>query len=159
MGKNVISLEGLVPVLQVAIGPVIMISGVGLLLLTLSNRFGRAVDRARVLAREMVSASERERDALGHQVDILYRRARLIRLSISLVVTSVLLASFLIIVLFFTVLMRVEVGLLITLLFTGCLLSLVAGLAAFLQEISLSLKALKVELRSARDRVGQPPAG
>jgi hypothetical protein len=36
----------LIPVLQVAIGPVILISGVGLLLLTLTNRFGRAVDRA-----------------------------------------------------------------------------------------------------------------
>ena len=39
------SLHELIPVLQVAIGPVILISGVGLLLLTLTNRFRRAIDR------------------------------------------------------------------------------------------------------------------
>ena len=37
-------LHELIPVLQVAIGPVILISGVGLLLLTLTNRFGRIID-------------------------------------------------------------------------------------------------------------------
>jgi hypothetical protein len=35
----------MIPVLQVAIGPVILISGVGLLLLTLTNRYGRTIDR------------------------------------------------------------------------------------------------------------------
>lgn len=153
MGVFSISLEALVPVLQVAIGPVILISGVGLLLLTLSNRFGRAVDRARLLAREMIAAGEPDRARLADQVGILYRRARLIRLSITLVAISVLLASLLIIVLFYSALMRVQVGLLISLLFTACLFSLVAALAAFIREIHLSLKALKVELKFARDRV------
>ena len=37
--------------LQVAIGPVILISGVGLLLLTMTNRLGRAIDRARQMTR------------------------------------------------------------------------------------------------------------
>ena len=37
----------LIPVLQTAIGPVILISGVGLLLLTMTNRLGRVIDRAR----------------------------------------------------------------------------------------------------------------
>lgn len=40
-----ISLTELVPILQLAVGPVILISGVGLLLLTLTNRFGRMLDR------------------------------------------------------------------------------------------------------------------
>lgn len=39
----------LVPVQQVAIGPVILISGIGLLLLTVTNRFGRILDRSRIL--------------------------------------------------------------------------------------------------------------
>jgi len=37
----------IVPVLQTAISPVVLISGVGLLLLTMTNRLGRIVDRAR----------------------------------------------------------------------------------------------------------------
>jgi hypothetical protein len=36
-------------VLQTAIGPVILISGVGLLLFSMTNRSGRVIDRARLL--------------------------------------------------------------------------------------------------------------
>jgi len=61
MDASFISVKDLVPILQVAIGPVILISGVGLLLLTLSNRFGRAVDRSRLLVREMRQAEAPER--------------------------------------------------------------------------------------------------
>jgi len=64
------------------------------------------------------------------------------------VAVSVLLSALLIIVLFSTALLHVEVGLLIIALFIASLLSLIAGLAAFIWEIHLSLKALKVELFS-----------
>jgi hypothetical protein len=141
-----IPIRELIPVLQVAIGPVILISGVGLLLLTLSNRFGRAVDRSRQLGREMRMAADAERALLARQVDILYRRAQVIRLSITMAAASVLLASVLIIVLFLTALMKLEVGLAITLIFTCCLGTLIISLAAFIRDIQLSLKALKLEL-------------
>src|SRR5690242_1953083 len=95
-----IPVHDLIPVLQIAIGPVILISGVGLLLLTLTNRFGRAVDRSRALDREVRGAVQEDRGRLSSQVEILYRRARLIRLSIILAAISVLLAAVLIIVLF-----------------------------------------------------------
>ncbi len=136
----------LIPVLQIAIGPVILISGVGLLLLTLTNRFARAVDRSRLLAREMRDAADPERQRLAGQVEILYRRARLIRLSITMAAVSVLLASVLIISLFISALMQLEVGLIISLLFIGGMLSLIVSLAAFIRDIHLSLVALKLEL-------------
>jgi uncharacterized membrane protein YqjE len=142
-----VPLSQLIPVLQVAIGPVILISGVGLLLLTLSNRFGRAIDRSRQLGREMREAAEAERKRLASQVEILYRRARVIRLSIIMAALSVLLASLLIIVLFLTALQRWEVGLVIVLLFVCCLASLIVSLAAFIRDIQLSLHALKLELQ------------
>ena len=50
----VTTLHAIVPVLQMATGPVILISGIGLLLLTMTNRLGRAIDRARSLSREPV---------------------------------------------------------------------------------------------------------
>jgi hypothetical protein len=141
-----IPLSQLIPVLQVAIGPVILISGVGLLLLTLTNRFGRAVDRSRQLGRELREVGEVERAPLAEQVQILYRRARLIRLSITLAALSVLLASVLIIVLFLTALMNLEVGFAISILFICCLAALICSLGAFIRDIQLSLKALKLEL-------------
>ena len=136
----------LIPVLQVAIGPVILISGVGLLLLTLTNRYGRTIDRSRQLMREQRECAEVDRHRLEGQVEILYRRARVIRLSILLSGVSVLLASLLIIVLFLTALWKLEVGLLISLLFIACMVSLSGSLVAFIRDINLSLGALKLEL-------------
>jgi hypothetical protein len=141
-----IPVHELIPVLQVAIGPVILISGVGLLLLTLTNRFGRAVDRSRTLGREVREVGEAERRRLTSQVEILYRRARVIRLSIIMAAMSVLLAAFLIIVLFVAALTRLEGGFIIVLLFICCLLSLIVSLVAFIRDIQLSLHALKLEL-------------
>jgi hypothetical protein len=152
----------LIPVLQVAIGPVILISGVGLLLLTLTNRYGRTIDRSRQLVGELRECTEADRQRLDGQVKILYRRARLIRLSILLAGMSVLLASMLIIVLFLTALWKLEVGLLMSLLFIACMVSLCGSLVAFIRDINLSLGALKLELeyrREAPERVaGSEPS-
>jgi hypothetical protein len=140
------SLRELIPVLQVAIGPVILISGVGLVLLTLTNRFGRAVDRSRHLLREMRESGDAHHQGLAQQVEILHRRAGLLRLSIILAVVSVLLASILIIVLFLTALLNLELVLFISLLFIGCMSSLIVSLSAFIKDIHLSLVALRLEL-------------
>jgi len=136
----------LIPVLQVAIGPVILISGVGLLLLTLTNRYGRTIDRSRHIVRELRELADADRQRLAGQVEILYRRLHLLRLSITLSAVSVLLASVLIIVLFLTALLKLEVGLLISLVFIGCLVALIGSIGAFIMDINLSLAALKLEL-------------
>jgi hypothetical protein len=57
-----LTLQQLIPVIQMAVGPVILISGVGLLLLSMTNRFGRIVDRSRILARELPQAGAPERE-------------------------------------------------------------------------------------------------
>ena len=139
-------LPELIPVLQVAIGPVILISGVGLLLLTLTNRYGRTIDRSRQLMRELRELAGADRVRLEGQIQILYRRARLTRLSILLSGVSVLLASVLIIVLFLTALLKLDLGLLISLLFIACMVSLSGSLVAFIRDMNLSLGALKLEL-------------
>ena len=43
-GKDKMTTIAIVPILQTAIGPVILISGVGLLLLTMTNRLARTID-------------------------------------------------------------------------------------------------------------------
>jgi hypothetical protein len=138
-------LNELIPVLQVAIGPVILISGISLLLLTLTNRFGRTIDRSRQLVHEMRESPANEQQLAG-QVEILYRRARLIRLSIITAAAGLLLASALIIALFVTAFMKWEAGLLISRFFICSMLSLIVSLAAFMKDIQLSLTALALEL-------------
>lgn len=140
------SVAELIPVLQTAIGPVILISGVGLLLLTMTNRLGRAIDRARILAVELPTASDASRLALEGQLRILWRRARLIRGAIILVSMSALAAAILIIMLFLTALWQLEIAWLISALFVVCMACLIASLIAFMHDINQSLAALKLEL-------------
>jgi Cu/Ag efflux pump CusA len=123
-----------------------LISGVGLLLLTLANRFGRAVDRVRQLLREMRGAPEDVRKRLAGEVANLYERARLIQRSIIFSTISLLFAAVLIITLFLTALMKWESALVISLLFICCLVSLIISLIAFIMDIRLSLLALKMEM-------------
>jgi hypothetical protein len=149
------SLEQIIPELRDAIGPVILISGVGLLLLTFTNRLGRAIDRARQLDAELPKRPEAERGPLRAQIAIIYRRAKLIRLSISLAALSALLAAALVVTLFLTALLRWENAWPVSLIFIVCMLSLIASLVAFIRDINLSLRALKLELEG----VQEPKAG
>jgi hypothetical protein len=140
------SFEQIIPELREAIGPVILISGVGLLLLTMTNRLGRAIDRARQLKHELSVRTGREREQTLAQVAILYRLSTIIRLSITLAATSAALATLLIVTLFVTALLQIQQGFLIGLLFVACMASLFVSLVAFISDINLSLHALKLEL-------------
>jgi len=141
-----IPIHDLIPVLQVAIGPVILISGVGLLLLTLTNRLGRAVDRSRAQDRQLRDVGPDERRGLASQIDILYRRAKVLRLSIIMAGLSLLLAAVLIIVLFVSALAKLESGFILVVLFICCMASLIVSLVAFIRDVQLSLHALRLEL-------------
>jgi len=140
------SIRELIPVLQTAIGPVILISGVGLLLLSMTNRLSRVIDRAR----NLLAVSERSegvvRERALAQLDILWHQARLIRLSILLAAISVLCAALLIILIFVLALFKLDDAWLISIVFVAGMLALIGSLLAFLTDINRSLTAFKVEL-------------
>jgi hypothetical protein len=148
---NKLNMQDIVPLLQVAIGPVILISGIGLLLLTMTNRFGRIIDRSRILARELHESSLLNPELLSAQVKILMKRARLMRLSIYLASFSVLCTAILIIIIFLTALLRLEAAWLIFALFSLCMLALIISLLAFILDINQSLVALKLEIKEKKD--------
>lgn len=141
-----LSLGELVPVLQVAVGPVILVSGIGLLLLSMTNRLGRVVDRSRALSRDLRSSPSQTGPRLRAQLDILAGRARLLQQAIILATVSVLLAAVLVIVLFVTAILDLQAAWLIVGLFAGCMLSLIGSLVAFIHDLNRSLAALKLEL-------------
>jgi hypothetical protein len=144
---NSIAFSQLIPVLQVAVGPAILISGVGLVLMLLTTRLGRAVDRVRLLARELREATpEQDRQKVSSQIGMLFRRARLIRGAIALAGISALLAALMVITLFISVLWHFEIGMMVSMLFILCLLSLIGSLAAFILDVQWALRALRMEL-------------
>jgi hypothetical protein len=148
------TLREIAPVLQIALGPVILISGIGLLLLSMTNRFSRVIDRSRQLSAMLRTATGAERDSVLSQIDILTTRAQLVRRAIVLATVSLLSAAVLVITLFLEVVLRYEGVMLVVVLFACCMVSLIGSLVAFLKDINLSLGALKLELAARHT----PPA-
>ena len=142
---NTTSLTQLVPILQLAVGPVILISGVGLLLLTMTNRFGRVLDRSRLLRHESATSDAHAAVVRG-QIDILHRRAGILRLAVLLGATTVLLVAVLILVLFVAALWQIEAGWLIVALFCLSQVALIGSMLAFIHDMNLSLAAVRLEL-------------
>jgi hypothetical protein len=127
---------------------VILISGIGLLLLTMTNRLGRVIDRVRLIGSELSQSDDSARPALEAQLRILWRRARLIRTAIALAAASALSASLLVILIFLAAILGLPIPGLIAVVFTACMLFLIASLAIFIHDVNQSLAALKLELRA-----------
>lgn len=130
--------------LQLAISPAILISAYGLLLLSMTNRLGRAIDRARQLVREGA--------AKGEQIAIIARRAVWIRSAIVFASLGLMAAALLVLVLFLSVYLPVDIAAVVSVLFIGSLTGLVIGLSYFLVDIFASLHAMQAELLDVSPR-------
>lgn len=138
------------PVIQLAVTPVILLSGVGALMITLTNRMGRIVDRTRKLAEQLRGAVETERSHFDGQLEIMWRRAKLVRLAVTLAGLSMLLSCVLVMVIFVDASLHREFGVEMVTIFAASILSLIAALVAFLRDIWMSLWALRIEVQRAR---------
>lgn len=138
--------ERVVHVLQAVTAPAVLVSGVGLLLLTMTNRLARAIDRARAIAREQRAPGARPADVLRREARILLRRAALLRGAITAGAASVLLVALTIGLTFAAAELDVRVEGWILGSFGLALAALVAALALFIMDLTLSLRALHVEV-------------
>ncbi len=135
----------LVPVLQTSVSPVVLISGVGLLLLTMTNRLGRIVDRTRSLATRVRDSTGEEREQVAAQLSILEVRAHMLRRSITMAGLCVLFAALLVIALFLTALGGIDIPWLVAAFFILSLVSLLVSLVDFLRDVNRSLEATGLE--------------
>jgi hypothetical protein len=142
----------LVTVLQTAIGPVVMVSGVGLLLLTMTNRLGRIVDRSRALAHQAREATGPEKESITAQLRILGQRAELVRRAIALAAFCVLFAALLVISLFLIALFGADLPWLVAGLFILSMLCLIASMIEFIRDINKSLQATALEVGRPWDK-------
>ncbi len=140
------SFTELIPILQLAVAPVILVSGVGLLLLTMNNKLGRIIDRSWELTREIRQRPAEDQERIVTQMRGLMRRGRIMRRAIALAVVCVLLSAVLVLMIFLTALFQLDDAWLLGLIFVGALGSLVGSLISFFQDTQQTLVALKLEL-------------
>lgn len=125
-------------VIQLAVAPVFLLTGVGAILGVLVNRLGRIVDRFRTLERIQPDELDAVLAVIKVEMAILSRRARMVHWAIGLCTGSALLVCILIATLFIGAISNLRVPEVIAALFVLAMLSLVTGLLCFLREIALS---------------------
>ncbi len=136
----------LVTILSASIAPVIVISGVGLLLLSMTNRHSKVIDRTRDLLKDLEAAQEPSRqESLLAQVRIIYRRARILRLAIVLASLSILFVAVTVLLLFTSQILGIAVEYLAIPCFGLSLFALIGSLYFFIRDVGLSLAALELE--------------
>lgn len=139
------SLTMFVEFLKSCITPVALISGVGLILLTITNRYGRTIDRTRTLVAELDREETKRREVKIHEVKILYLRSKFLRSSIAAITFSIISSGLIIpqmvVMLFFSLDLR-NLG---YFLFSLSIISILISAIYFFLDIMLSLKAVKLE--------------
>jgi hypothetical protein len=131
-------------VIQLAVAPVFLLTGVAALLGVLTSRLARIIDRARVLEERLGVLGESERAASEADLRTLSGRARHINRAISLSVTCALLVCAVIAALFGGAFLEVDASGLIGLVFIAAMLSLIGALVSFLLEIYIATRSLRI---------------
>lgn len=127
-------------VIQLAVAPVFLLTGIGAILAVLAGRLGRIVDRFRVLTER----HDIHPPQVRRELRILSRRATWVHWSITLCTISALLVALVIGVLFVGSEIDLDPSHLVSPLFVLAMLSLILGLVCFLREIYLSIHAFEL---------------
>jgi hypothetical protein len=132
----------IVHLIQSAVAPVFLLSGVGVTLGVLTNRLARIVDRGRKLEDDLLKHTAGV-DEVHESLRVLGRRAHYINTAIALCAISALLVALVVVTLFASEFVRVNLSVSIAILFILAMMCLVASFVAFLVEVRLATASLR----------------
>jgi hypothetical protein len=130
--------------IQLAVAPVFLLSGIGVLLGVLTNRLARIVDRARKVGESLRDASSGAPEEARAQLDVAARRSRLINVSITLSTVAALLVAMVIALLFASTFVPINLAGPVAVLFVLAMVALVGALLSFLLEVRVAIAALRI---------------
>ncbi len=129
-------------IIQLAVAPVFLLSGVGITLGLFTNRLARIVDRARLLEDRL--AHDRDNAELNRGLKVLARRSRYINSAITLATISALMVAVTVVLLFMHALLGIRLAGPIAIIFVAAMLTLTAALLLFLIEVRLATATLRI---------------
>lgn len=137
--------ENVAHIIQLALGPVFLLSGVGITLSMLTQRLSRIVDRARTLEdrREVTTDAERLK-VIDKDLRVILRRSRYINSAIALSTTSALLVALVVTLLFASAFTPMSVGSVIAIMFVASLACLSLAFFMFLIEVRIATNTLRI---------------
>jgi len=141
------STPNVVHVIQLAVAPVFLLSGIGVILTVLTNRLARIIDRARLLEDRLHTTPQDRHDEMETEMRLLSHRARMINVGLTLCTSSALLVCLVIALLFLGSALRLDVEVVISVMFVTAMATLVGSLTIFLREIHLGTRQLRIGRR------------
>ncbi|HTE42248.1 MAG TPA: DUF2721 domain-containing protein [Steroidobacteraceae bacterium] len=130
-------------VIQLAVAPVFLLTGVGATLNVLASRIGRIIDRARIMEDQLARAAGEVAVELQGRLLVLSKRARLVNRAIGLSVCSGILVSLVVAALFVSAALEIDLALPIAVAFVVALLCLATALIYFLREVFIATESLR----------------
>jgi magnesium-transporting ATPase (P-type) len=130
--------------IQASLSPVFMLAGIGALLNVLAGRLSRVIDRARALERVHHEIDGQERQRAVRELRLLARRMSIINLALFLVVASAVMTCLVVAMLFVAVLLKFHIGQYVAAGFILAMALLIAGLIAFIVEVRVSSRAIRI---------------
>jgi hypothetical protein len=149
--RAVIHAERLAETIQLAIAPVFLLTAIGAMLGVVTTRLGRAIDRARALEAEHATTTDAEaRARLVTELATLDRRIVLAHRAVSLAAGAALTTCLLIAALFVAETMAARAARVVPPLFVVVMVLLASGLAAFLLEVRIATRNVRVRAELIR---------
>ena len=127
-------------VIQMAVAPAFLLTGLGAILTVMGHRLARIVDRFRILKER----SNKKTLEIGKELNSLLLRAKWTHWAIALTTTSALFICLLIAMIFIATKVSFDLDHYLIILFIVAMTSLVFGLLCFLREVSLSKGVIKL---------------
>lgn len=148
MSNEVLEIINVGRVIEAAVAPVFLITGIAALLGVSSNRFSRAMDRARTLENSLPDATDQsDRQLQNEELRYLWKRISLINKAFSLYTLCALLLCIVITTLFVSHIYTMQLSLTISITFILALVVLISALLCSLREVYLATSSLRIRLK------------
>lgn len=146
---------GIAHAIQLAVAPVFLLTAIATTFNVLASRLARVVDRARLMEAQLRDPAFVEAAEVRERLRVISIRTRLINKAIALCVLSALLVALVVVSLFVSSLLEIEVALPVAITFIVAMLSLAVALIYFLREIFIATAALRFNAPTADTAPGR----
>lgn len=133
--------------IQLALGPVFLLTGIASLLNVMTGRLSRIIDRGRQLTETHELSGVYSQDEINAELILLEKRRRLTSRAITMGTVAALMVCLVIFSLFFEVMMNIPLNWVVGAEFSLATLALVIGLGYYLREVHLASTTIRIKIQ------------